>query len=211
MTLTRAFLIATLVTLWVNGCGGVPTPESETLPEGVTITYGLPKAVSLRAPVPLSITVTNGLPNAVHVALGTDGFGRSGVTVTRPNGTRVAVDPTQGPEGVTEYATWPGDFDLPAGKRHLAEVVLNQWIVFAALGRYRVDMRFDGAVKGADDSAIAVDRTPVRLTVQVLPRNAQVLDDLAADLVDEILLSQDAERGFYAMKKLRYLDDPVAV
>ena len=210
MRLTRALLTATLVTLWVNGCGGVPTPEPETLPDGVSIAYALPKAVSLHAPVPLSITVTNGLANAVHVDLGTDGFGRSGVIVTRPNGTRVAVDLTRAPEGVTEYATWPGYFDLPSRERQLAEVVLNQSVDFSALGRYRVDMRFDGAVQGPNDSAIAVERTPVRLTVQVLPRNAQALDDLAADLVDEILLS-DAERALYAMKKLRYLDDPVAV
>jgi len=203
-------LTAILVTLWVNGCGGVPTPEPETLPDGVSIAYALPKAVSLHAPVPLSITVTNGTANPVHMALGTDGFGRSMVTVTLPNAARVDVDPMIPPEGVTEYATWPGDFDLAAGERRSREIVLNQWVDFSALGTYRVDMRFNGAVQGANYSPVAVDRTPVQLTVQVLPRNAQALDDLAADLVDEIL-SSDAERGFYAMKKLRYLDDPVAV
>jgi hypothetical protein len=203
-------LAATLVAVSITGCGEVPTPEPESLPDGVVIAYALPKTVSLHAPVPLTITVTNGTANSVHLALGTDGFGRSGVAVTRPNSTRIAIDLVQPRYRVTEYATWPGDWDLPPGESLFEGVVLNEWIDFSALGVYRVDMRFSGAVQGANYTPIPVDRTPIRLTVQVLPRDAHALDELAKDLTGEIQ-QPIAERAMRAMKNLEYLDDPIAI
>ena len=210
---TVASFAAMSIVVMVTSCtDGVPRPERPTikLPNGVSIIYALPKQISLHAPVPLSITVTNGTAETVHIELGMNGHGNSQMFLTLPNGTRLSIDSTRPPPGVVDFAYWPGGFDLPPGERRSAEAVLNEWVDFSAVGTYRLDIRFRGAVQGPNYTPIAVQRTPAPLTVQVRPRDTRELEELATDLIWDIQ-GPYAEPALRAMKKLEHLEDAISV
>jgi hypothetical protein len=88
--------------------------------------------------------------------------------------------------------------------------VLNDWVDFSALGVYRVQVEFIGAVRSSKNVDVDVLRLSPSLSMTVLPRNPQELQNIAEQLTRQIQ-SPIAEPAMFAFSKLAYLDDPIAV
>ena len=81
---------------------------------------------------------------------------------------------------------------------------------FSALGVYLVQVEFIGTVRSSKNTAIDVQRQSPTLSVNVVARNPQELQNIAERLTRQIQ-SPEAEPALLAVRKLAYLDDPVVV
>ena len=172
----------------------------------VVISYALPEQLTLREPVSLQIAALNGAGEDATVDFGKNRAGNTQVLLTKPDGSRVSIDPRIPLQ--PDEAWVRGVVVLRSQQGYQTELLLSEWAQFDQVGAYWLDIEFIGDVTLGSDP-VQVERRS-RLGFEMMPRNQRVLRDVAERLVQQAQ-SPDASTAFRAAKKLMHLNDPVVV
>jgi hypothetical protein len=122
---------------------------------------------------------------------------------TRPDGVRSRIRPP-GRDGFQPA----GRLAIPPGGREVATIVLNEWMRFDRLGRYRVALIFDGRVT-ANGTPVTVERSG-EWDMTLRPRDQEVLRSRCDEYLRAILGPSPGEQQ-RALLALTWIRDPVAV
>ena len=199
-----------LVTLILIFAALVPTNHSAaTATEDVTISYAFTSpGYSLHEPVILRFSLHNDLRQPIRLDLGRNYKEHFLITVTSPNGSRVAVPPLR-----AQGAARTGLVTLEGGGEFKQNLVLNEWIKFETIGRYEIEIRLAEPVQSPngnplpDAAQLGVFHGSVEVTPEDPNRLASVCD-LLANRVEE---SSSFEQAWDAALALSFIDDPIAV
>ena len=173
----------------------------------VFLSFSAPSRLTLHEPVAFAVHVQNSSQEEISADLGRNYFGSSKLTLVRPDGSSVTIDPSA--PSRPDEAFVSGRIRLGAGERFTKETVLDRWLDFSSEGVYRLRISFEGAVQAVSNRALAVQRTAT-LVIQVMPRNEATLDSTADRLVRQ-MNAVSAEQAILAATKLAHMRDPVAV
>jgi hypothetical protein len=176
-------------------------------PPDVFLSYSAPSRLTLHEPVSVAVHVQNSSGEDVVADLGKDSFGYSQLTLQKPDGSSVKVDPKKPTK--PDEAYFSGRIQLGSGQRYTKETVLDQWFDFSQEGLYRLRIDFEGTVRSASGQVINVSRVTT-MVIRILPRSEKALRDTSDRLVRQ-MQAVSAEEAILAARKLSFVRDPIAV
>jgi hypothetical protein len=182
-----------------------PPKDDATQITKIDVSYSLAKSqVTLHEPVILTFTVKNSLTQAVNLDLGADRKQNFIFTIKQPDGTTIQL-PQLRREGISRM----GRLSVDPGKTYTQEILLNEWYEFPMIGKYELSARLAKPMQNSEGASI--EPAEFHSTLDIQPRNAERLEQIAAGLADQVSASSSYEEAAQAALKLSYINDPVAV
>jgi hypothetical protein len=169
----------------------------------IVITFRLLLAtVPLNAPVYFDLEIASSSNQAIALDLGHSYKTALSFTIETPAGEVLEVSPLSssglGPiEGV----------QVEAGGSYKRRYILNEWYRFRAPGKYSIQAHVKPELLTA--SGATVRQSTMELTIT--PRDAQALEKICAELLNQLSNTTNAEEIANAALALGHVTDPVAV
>jgi len=171
----------------------------------IDVSYSFARSeVTLHEPVMLNFTVKNHLAQAVNLDLGADRKRNFIFTIKQPDGKTIQL-PQLRREGTSRI----GRVTVDPGQTYTQEILLNEWYEFPISGKYELSARL---AKPIQNSAGAINEpAEFHATLDVQPRDAEHLEQIAAGLAKQVTASSSYEEAAQAALKLSYINDQAAV
>jgi hypothetical protein len=119
----------------------------------IEISYSLPaEQLSLHEPVVMTFSVRNATPADVHLDLGQDRKGGFLLSVTRPDGVKIELQPYS-----RDGISLAGRVSVGPGQSFTQNIVLNEWYDFQTPGRYLLEARLAEPISITDGSGSLAD------------------------------------------------------
>jgi len=183
----------------------LPPEDGATQMTEVDVSYSLAKSqITLHEPVILNFTVKNSLAQAVNLDLGADREQNFIFTIKQPDGTTIQL-----PQLRKEGASRIGRLTVDPRQTYTQEILLNEWYEFPIVGKYKLSARLAKPMQTSEGASI--EPTVFHSTLEVQPRNAERLEQIAAGLADQVTTASSYEEAARAALILSYINDPVAV
>jgi hypothetical protein len=188
----------------------------------VKLFWDVPSEVGLHEPVVAKAVLINDSYVDVSFDLGFDQFGNFAFDLTKPTGSHQHAKPTPKDGGATppvvtllaqgrQPQSTPSlpDSAWATSSPHVVRRILNEWLEFSEPGSYSLRIGFLGSVRPVPSptSGIEFDRT-IKITVR--PRDDSALRQYCQQQLQALSSDSYDERSF-AVRKLRYVIDPVAI
>ncbi len=161
--------------------------------------------VVLHEPVLLNFTVQNNLAQTIKLDLGQNFKEGFLFTVVFPNGKKVRL-----PQLTRDGFSSIGDFSLKSQEIYTQKIVLNEWVEFASVGKYKIEGRLANPIKTEYGEIVKTDSS-FSVTLDVQPRDADHLEKISALLLESIIQSNSYKERAENALALGYMNDPVAV
>jgi hypothetical protein len=180
--------------------------NNNEMSDGVQISFSLVDSqVVLHQPVLVNFIIQNNLSEAVKLKLGQNykqGFLFSVVT---PNGKRVQL-----PQLTREGTSVIGDVLIEPQQTYTQKILMNEWIDFSSVGKWKIEGRIANPIKTGDEKIIKADSS-FSVTLDVQGENTEHLRKVSDSLVQRINQSTGYKERAEAALALSYVNDPVAV
>lgn len=173
----------------------------------VTVSYALDTAQpTVNVPVFLKITIHNNLaePIVVNMAVNDHGYGGFHAQITRPTG-ETAEAPQIMPDEVVSGTAVSVDPSETAS----TVVLVNKWFDFDLPGEYILEVEFARPIMTAGGTRIS-NPDAGRISIDVGPRDPVVLDQICANLEEQIA-SASVASSYELAEILAHVRDPAAV
>lgn len=158
----------------------------------------------LHQPLDVELLVQNSSAQAAEIDLGDDRKRNLVLTVTSPDRKERTLRVAEH-EGLARI----GRVEVQAGETYSQHLLLNEWIEFAAVGVYRIVVRFRGPIKLHDGTMAELG--PAVLLASVTDKNSEGLTDFCRKALQELLAAKTYADAEQAAQWLSYTDDPIAV
>jgi hypothetical protein len=203
-----AFRVAVVSTLLAAMPGHLATASASLQSaDSVSLEYGGTTQLTLHEPVIVNAIITNGLGQRLKVDLGKNYVGAFQLTLTRPDGSRRAVDPSR-PRRADE-ASVGGTLVIEPFQRYSEPILLNDWFDFSQTGAYDLSILFKGSIMPETGRVSVPPEASLQITV--LPFNERALRDRCEALLRELQQGKDADDWIRATKALAAVNHPIAV
>ena len=183
-----------------------PAGDEKKLMLEVVVTYSLANgSPTLLEPVLIDFTVENRLEQSVNLDLGADRKESFQFKVKQPDGMTIEL-PQLRAEGLSRV----GRLTVGAGQTYTQRVLLNEWYEFPSPGKYELSARLTKPIRTSEGAGV-VEPAEFHTTLEVQPRNAERLQQIAAGLAEQVTNAPSYEEAAQAARALSYVKDPVAV
>lgn len=158
--------------------------------------------VPLNAPVYFDLEIANNSNQAIALDLGHNHKSALSFTIKAPGGEVVEV-PALSSSGLGAI----GRIQVEASGNYKRRYILNEWYRFAAPGKYSIQVHLNPEMLTASGATVQQSKMELTLT----PRDAQALERICKELLNQLSNTSDAEQIANAALALSYVSDPVAV
>lgn len=202
MMRTTFLVLSSALLLMLSRAGWIGVNTTEP-----SISYRAASDYSEHEPIVLQVVIDNPSESGLDVQLGRNRVGSFHFRLRRPDGSAIAADPGT-PTGAGGLSS-RGQLIVAPGGSQTERLLLNGWLEFLDIGEYSLDIRFDGAVRQANND-IRVQRTAI-LAFRILPRDATRLQSRCDLLFNQVRSGRAFADRRTAAEELSYVVDPIAV
>lgn len=98
---------------------------------------------------------------------------------------------------------------LGVGEQYVQQLLLSEWFGFPQPGRYRIDIRLTNDIVSEAGAKLETATNGV-IDLEVGPPDSRILQNLADELAEQILATQNVAQRYAAARMLSYITDPAA-
>lgn len=160
--------------------------------------------IVLHQPVLLNFIVQNNFAQTIKLDLGQNFKEGFLFTVVFPNGKKVQL-----PQLTRDGFSSIGDVSLKSQETYTQKIVLNEWVEFASMGKYKIEGRLANPIKTEHGEIVKTDSS-FSVTLDVQPRDADHLEKISASLLESIIQSNSYKESSEFALALSYVNDSVA-